>query len=80
MPKLSPRFLIIVGIAILAGNAAVQYTVTRLLFSLPSSDIPLILTVNLLGLFAFFFGLAVVFLGVYRARRGKRSDLTVDIV
>ncbi len=80
MAKLGPRFLIVIGIAILAGNAAVQYTVTRLLFSLPNPDIPLILTLNLIGLFLTVFGFIVFFLGVYRARRGRRSDLTIDIL
>ncbi len=80
MPKLGPRLLIVIGIAILAGNAAVQYTVTRLLFSLPNPDIPLILTLNLIGLFLTVFGFIVFFLGVYRARRGRRSDLTIDIL
>ncbi len=80
MPKLSPTLLIVIGTAILAGNSAVQYTVTRLMFSVPSPDFPLLLTVNLLGSFVFVFGLVVFFLGVYRARRGKRSDLTTDVL
>ncbi len=80
MPKLSPRLFIVVGVAILVGNSAVQYTVTRLLFSPPNINIPLLLTVNLLGSFVFVFGLIVFFLGVYRWHRGRRSDLTIDIL
>ena len=79
MPKLSPRLLIVIGISIWAGYAAVEYTVTRLILSVPSPDFPLLLTVNLLGLPFTVIGFIVFFLGVQRARRGRRSDLTIDI-
>jgi hypothetical protein len=75
MPRLSPRLLIVIGIAIWASYAAVQYTV----LSLPNPDIPLLFTVSLLGLPFTVIGFIVFFLGVHRARRGRRSDVTIDI-
>ncbi len=62
-----------------AGSAAVQYTVSRILFSLPNPNMPLILTLNLLGTFFFYFGLIVVFLGVRRVLREKRGSRTIDV-
>ncbi len=79
MPKLSPRRLIVIGVAILAGSAAVRYTASGLILSVPSPDLQLFSIVSLLGLFLTVFGFLVFFLGVDRARRGRRSDLTIDI-